>query len=289
MNSYDYIISKQVQWAFNHGIDLIGSEGNRGAPAYTQELSQNLFEPLLLSVEQSFREGNGGEIEGSLDKPAKMQAVHSSSALGVNVFQYWEKNHKAPAIATACRFCAKGNDSSERIIFEEKFRTGIPNRIPPNIDVVIHNNRKSRFRYFAIECKFTEAYSHEGHSGLAQAYLADPSIWSDIPHLYDLAKTICPDDHLFSYLHAAQLIKHILGLKKACQSKDTFKLLCLWYDAPGMDGHIHREEVKRFSQIADADNVHFISLTYQELIISLAKEYRQEHPEYIKYLTQRYL
>lgn len=289
MNSYDYIISKQVQWAFNRGIDLKGSEGNRGALAYTQELNQNLFAPLLPSVEKSFREGNGGEIEGSSDRPAKMQAVHSSSALGVNVFQYWEKNHLAPAIASACRFCAKGNDISEQIIFEEKFPTGIRNRIPPNIDVVIHNNKKSRFRYFAIECKFTEAYSQEGHSGLAQAYIEDPSIWSDIPHLYDLAKTISPDDLIFSYLHTAQLIKHILGLKNKCQCKDTFKLLYLWYDALGKEGHIHSEEVERFSQIAKADNVNFISLTYQDLIITLAKEYRKEHPKYIEYLTDRYL
>jgi hypothetical protein len=66
MNIYYYIISKQVQWALNRGIGLIGSEGKRGAPAYTQELSQNLFEPLLPYVEESFREGNGGEIEGRL-------------------------------------------------------------------------------------------------------------------------------------------------------------------------------------------------------------------------------
>jgi hypothetical protein len=203
-------------------------------------------------------------------------------------FNIGEK-HSSLCNCSCLQVCAKGNDCSERIIFEEKFPTGIRNRIPPNIDVVIHNNEKSRFRYFAIECKFTEAYSHEGHGGLAQAYLEDPSIWSDIPHLYDLGKTISPEDHLFSYLHAAQLIKHILGLKKKCESKDTFKLLYLWYDAPGKDGHIHREEVDRFSQIANADNVLFFSLTYQELIIALAIEYRQEHPKYIKYLTQRYL
>ncbi len=289
MNNYNYITLRQVQWALNRGMQLIGSEGNRGLPAYTQELNQNLFQPMLPAVKTSFLDGDGGEISGSSDTPAKMQAVHSSSALGVNVFQYWEKIDQVPAIAAACRFCANGNKSSERIVFEEKFPTGIRNRKAPNIDVVIHNNEKSAFRYFAIECKFTEAYSSEGHGGLAEAYIEEPTIWSDIPHLYEFAKTICPNDDHFYYLHPAQLIKHILGLKKACKSKEVFKLLYLWYDALGKDGMIHREEVERFSQIAKADDVHFISMTYQELIIALAKEYRQEHFEYIKYLTQRYL
>lgn len=289
MNNYDYIISKQVQWALNQGFQLIGSEVNRGALAYTQELNKNLFEPMLDSVKESFQKGNGGEIEGSSVKPAKMQAVHSSSALVVNVFQYWEKIHQVPVIASACRFCSKENGTSEKILFEEKFPTGIRNRIPPNIDVVIHNSKKSKFRYYAIECKFSETYNHEGHGGLAEAYLQDPSIWSDVPHLYDLAKTISPDDHLFVYLHAAQLIKHILGLKYACKCKKDFKLLYLWYDALGKDGAVHKEEIDRFSQIANSDSIPFTSLTYQDLIVSLAKECRQEHSEYIKYLTQRYI
>ena len=47
MNSYEYIVSKQIQWALNHKIELIGSERDRGRPAYTLELKDNLFESLL--------------------------------------------------------------------------------------------------------------------------------------------------------------------------------------------------------------------------------------------------
>jgi hypothetical protein len=48
----------------------------------------NLFEPLLSEVKGNFEEADGGELSG---KPCKMQAVHSSSALGVNIFQYWKR------------------------------------------------------------------------------------------------------------------------------------------------------------------------------------------------------
>lgn len=289
MNNYNLIISKQTQWALNRGINLQGSEGNRGALTYAEELNQNLFMPLLPSVEESFIEGNGGEINSSPEKPAKMQAVHSSSALAVNVFQYWEKINQVPVIAAECGFCANGNLCSENIAFEKKLSIGISNRIPPHLDIVIQNNEASRFKIFAVECKFTEAYSSEGHGGLAQAYLDDSSIWSDIPNLRDFAGTICPDDNSFKYLHAAQLVKHILGLKHECKSKDKFKLLYLWYDAFGQEGANHRYEIEQFSNISKADDIHFLAMTYQELICQLAKNYRDQHTEYIKYLTDRYL
>jgi len=51
----------------------------------------------------------------------------------------------------------------------------------------------------------------------------------------------------------------------------------------------HRDEIDAFTEIALSDGIHFSSLSYQELIIEIAKEYRQEHPEYVKYLTERYL
>jgi len=87
MNGYQYILAKQTEWAKNRGLDLIGSQENRGRLAYTTDLDSNLFQPLLPEVHTSFSTGDGGEL-GSFGLPGKMQAIHSSSALGVNVFQY---------------------------------------------------------------------------------------------------------------------------------------------------------------------------------------------------------
>ena len=79
MKPYEYIHAKQVQWALNQGIQLIGSKGKRGRPAYTPELNQNLFEPIDQHVRDCFIKGDGSELIGTPNSPAKMQAVHSSS------------------------------------------------------------------------------------------------------------------------------------------------------------------------------------------------------------------
>jgi len=289
MNAHEYILAKQINWALNRGIRLVGSKGERGRPAYTSRLEDNLFEPLEQLVRECFEKGDGNELAGSPDSPAKMQAVHSSSALGVNIFQYWQKISRIPEIAAACGLCRKGNRVSSKIVFEEKYPIDESRfQFAPNIDMVIHNTDSAPIRCFGIECKFTEAYASQGHSGLKPEYFTVKEIWQDIPGLFGLAESICPDDREFRNLHAAQLIKHILGLKNRC-GKDGFRLLYLWYDAPGEEGANHRKEIERFSKVAKSDGVKFHSLSYQELIMKLSNEYRSDHGEYIVYISERYL
>jgi hypothetical protein len=113
MNAYNYIVEKQIQWALNHGIELDGSKGEKGRRTYTRELNQNLFRSLSPLATEQFEKGDGNEINGEDGNPSKMQAVHSSSALGVNIFQYWQDKKQASVIAAACGFCQSGNDISE--------------------------------------------------------------------------------------------------------------------------------------------------------------------------------
>jgi hypothetical protein len=285
----EYILSKQIQWAVDRGITLIGSKGKRGRPTYTTELNDNLFEPLEPGVRECFEKGDGNEINGSPECPAKMQAVHSSSALSVNVFQYWQKINQPDVIAAACGFCPPGNHKSGRIVFEDKYPIGGKEfGVAPNIDVVIHNTDNWRIKRFAIECKFTEAYSSRRQKGMKPKYISRPGLWEEIPALYELAKSLCPDDDNFHHLHPAQLVKHILGLKKAC-GKDGFELLYLWYDVSGKEGVTHRKEIECFSEIAKSDGVKFHALSYQELIVKLSHEVRPAHGEYIEYISNRYL
>jgi hypothetical protein len=288
MRAHEYILLKQTQWAMNRGIPLVGSEEGRGRPAYTPELNQNLFEPLERTVHNAFLHGDGNEIDPSEGSPVKMQAVHSSSALTVNLFQYWQKIHQIPVIAAACGFCRKGNDVSERIVFEEKYQIDGKFRYSPNIDVVFWNSESSKYRRFAVECKFSEAYGSRGHTGLKPEYMSLGTLWEDIPEVCRLAESICPNDTRFTYLHAAQLIKHILGLK-AKFGINGFRLLYLWYDVLGEEGAAHRREIEDLSEVMKADGVKFHSMSYQELIANLSNRYRQRHERYIEYLTERYL
>ena len=91
-----------------------------------------------------------------------------------------------------------------------------------------------------------------------------------------------------AHLHAAQLIKHILGLKRAV-GRDGFRLLYLWYDVLGAEGCRHRDEVEEFRATAKSDGVMFYSLTYQELIYRMAGKLRAQHEDHFRYLTERYL
>lgn len=159
MNSYEYILSKQIQWALNHNIKLIGSKSDRGRPAYTSKLEDNLFEPPLDNTIQAFQSGDGGEILSDSSGPAKMNAVHSSSALSVNIFQYWEKINQVSSIASSCGLCNKNNKISESILFEQKYPISGSFKLHPNIDVIIKNKPGSKYKVYAIECKFSEAYS----------------------------------------------------------------------------------------------------------------------------------
>jgi hypothetical protein len=276
MKAYEYIVGKQTQWAMSRGIPLVGSKGLRGRLAYTPQMNQNLFEPLAPDVHECFSRGDGNEINGSPESPAKMQAVHSSSALGVNVFHYWRRLGQVSGIAAACGFCSKGNAISQKIVFEDKYSINHKFRFSPNIDVVFHNAESGRCKRFAVECKFSEPYGSQRHGGLKPEYMAFGKLWADVPGLHALAVSISPDDKKFIYFHAAQLIKHVLGLKNAF-GKAGFRLLYLWYDVPGHEGATHRKEIESFSEVTKSDGVKFHSMSYQELILRLADEFRKDH------------
>jgi len=285
MKAYEYILSKQTQWALNNKVKLIGSKGVRGRHAYTKRLRENLFEPLHPSVRKCFKDGDGGKLIGY---PSKMQAIHSSSALGVNIFQYWLKENQVPKIAAACGLCNKNNKSSNNIMFETKYKISEKFAFGLNLDVVIENSPESKFKVFAVESKFSEAYSSRRHSGLKQKYLQLQNIWKDVPNLHRFSKKISPVAKRFNHLHPAQLVKHILGLKEK-YGKNKFRLLYLWYDCMGDDGAKHRKEIEEFTRVAKADSIHFHALSYQELIIKLSKDYRDSHNDYIEYISRRYL
>lgn len=288
MNGYKFILTKQINWVNRNNIKLVGSKKNKGRKSYTTKLEENLFEPLLNQVETEIKNGDGGELNGNNTHSAKMCAVHSASAIGVNVFQYWI-NKNVTEIASALGLCRKNNLSAKEIHFEQKFEISNKFRFSPTIDVIITNEKINKIKAFGIECKFSEAYSSRKHPGLKKKYIDVISEqWNDLPNLLELAKEINPSDNKFKHLHPAQLIKHILGLKRQYK-KNGFRLLYLWYDVFGMDGCNHRKEIDEFSKVAQRDNIKFHSISYQELIIKLNDEFYKGNEKYIDYLSDRYL
>jgi len=252
-------------------------------------LEENLFQPLMPTVRQSFEQGDGKELGKPGTKiPGKMQALHSSSALGVNVFQYWKALDELAVIAHACAFIQPGAMAPEALEFEAKFPIHKDFALPPNLDVVMRYPSGGPMSALAIECKFSEAYGRRDHGGVKPAYLKLVDVWKGLPALRALAVAISPEDHRFRYLHAAQLVKHVLGLQVEFGPRH-FRLLYLWYDVPGPEGAIHRAEVQDFASVARADGVAFHALSYQELICGMASRLAPQHEDYIAYLVQRYV
>ena len=126
MNGLDFIKSKQQSWAKRKNFNLLGGTiPNKGEKNYLYSLADNLFEPLSKENLDSYNSGDGNETKDSKTRLAKMKALHSSSAIVVNLFQYWQGKDVCP-ILNACKLTSRttkvgyliknvGSVSSEKI------------------------------------------------------------------------------------------------------------------------------------------------------------------------------
>jgi hypothetical protein len=281
--SREYILSKQINWAKRKGYKLYGSETTKGRKTYVLNLENNLFQKMCHQTEQQFLNGDGNEMTES-EQLAKMKALHSSSALVVNIFDYW-KDKDLDELLIALKLINKKIDTEKELIFESKQSISKKYKYPPNLDVLIKTEEK---KVFAIESKFAEPFSSYYKGGIDVKYINNKKLWGGIPNTYELAKKINSNDNEYKHLAAPQLIKHILGLKNN-HGKSKFKLLYLYYDVFSEEGFEHKKEIEKFSEIVKKDNIKFYSMSYQELIINLSKKYRENNERYINYITERYL
>lgn len=283
MKGLTLIQSRQRAWAESKGFSTVGRTiPDKGEKNYLPCLADNLFEPLSEASLPSYAKGSGHEIEDSEKQRAKMKALHSSSALVVNVFQHWQDN--AYPIAYACGLCTPSAAKEQATLqFEKQYK--IPRKsTPAHIDIIIEGIQPC---VYAIESKFTEPYRGKS-AGIKDSYINDTDLWEDLPHLYNLAKEISPVNNKFRHLDAAQLIKHTLGLLHR-YGKSGFHLLYLWYGVQGEESDVHKKEIAQFEKIIRQDGINFSHITYQEVIEKLSKEFKKGNEAYVKYLTERYL
>ena len=151
MDAEREIRNAQQDWARSKGIPFY----SRG---YVLEVEANLWQPLSPRARQSFERGAGSELSGH------MRALHSSSALAVNFFDYWTDRDKTPLLS-ALGINPEGGDSLD---FEAQCHTGLVGT-PPHVDVAITHDTGF---VVAVESKFTEHLkpSTEGKSNFTMAY-----------------------------------------------------------------------------------------------------------------------
>jgi hypothetical protein len=190
LNGEAWIRREQAKWARTTQLEIDGA-------GYCQTPDLNL--PWLTDqIRADLLEGDGNEfgIDGSR---GKICALHSSSALAVNMFGYWA-TRPDDHLADVLRI----RSGIESIRFERKFPTGIGRR-SPNLDVVIYARDKS---LLAIESKFGEPFRKAGAKPFQEKYFpADRNLWAEVG-LYDTQRAAeqIRTDQRYEVLDARQIL-----------------------------------------------------------------------------------
>jgi hypothetical protein len=111
-------------------------------------------------------------------------------------------------------------------------------------------------------------------------------VWAEagLPRCQALAEDLQAGRERSKFLHAAQLLKHALGLAK--RGARAPALVYLYYAWPGPEAAVHREEIERL-RARLAGEIEWRVLTYQELHRALCAAPGVDRA-YLDYLAQRY-
>lgn len=252
-----------LRWAKDTGL-------RQNPPGYAERLEENLFLPPYPETEKEFGAGKGAELE------EKMRALHSSSALVCNMFDYWRHRDRFPM--TSALELPTGRYS---LRFEVPLKTGLRGTAP-HLDVALIGRAARVF----IESKFLEPYGREPSDVPFQdSYFSENRIWEDLPKCRILAGKLSQDPGFYRYLDAPQLIKHLLGLSRN-RGRD-FQLMYLWYDVGGAEAGRHREEAMDFRRHLDPW-IRYEARTHQDVMKYFRQGYGEMHARWVGYMNSRY-
>jgi hypothetical protein len=264
-------VAYQREWATSQRLPF--SNG------YLTEVGHNLRSPLSKGARSAFARGSGSELMSRGPKPPKMCALHSSSALAVNVFDFWTER---PNSVLAQRLGMKRQEVT--VSFEKQFPTGLRG-VPPNLDIVIRGKEDP---FVAIESKFTEWMTPKRKRPVFKGkYFPHGKRWWAEKGLVEcqlIAERIQTNDVVYRFLDVAQLLKHMLGLAAA---GGPWRLLYLFFDCSGPIAEQHHAEIKEFT-VALGPRTPFESMTYQHLVGSFQDATDVDVIEFQRWLSNRY-
>ena len=216
---------------------------------YVRDVAENLLPTVRLAdFEADLRAGDGNELEG------KFKAVHSSSALAINVF--------APFRARDSELTLPGSGSVTGLEFERKCPHGVSSRAP-NLDVLLNGPAE----VIGIESKLTEPLSRHRavFSPRYREKIRDErreSAWfREMLRLED-------DPERYVWLDAAQLVKHAYGLAHTFPDKPVTLLYLYWEPRNAERFPLfveHRGEIDAFSGRVAGSRPSFRAMSYPEL------------------------
>jgi len=269
------ICREQQEWAANRGIAF-------DARGYVPNLDLNLMRPLSPATLAAFANGDGGELVERGDKPAKMRALHSSSALAANIFDFWTDCADATPLMNALALPS----CPTAALFESKLSTGVDSHANLDVCLPLENGIMA-----GLESKFTEwlrGKAKQAGEAFRPPYLAQGrSRWEEVglPRAQALAEALQAGRESFRHIGAPQLLKHALALARQYESR--WVLRYVYFDWPGPHGERHRDEIRRFHELV-GDELKFKAMSYQAIFGELCSASRPEHQPYLAYLGGRY-
>lgn len=270
-SAFDSVVERQARWARGHGARPDDS-------GYLPGVADNLFAPLSAVTDKEFRASAGSELDGRNGEPAKMRALHSSSALVCNVFDYW-RVADIGAIARALGI----PEQIAGFRFEAQLPTGLAGT-PPTLDLLLEATAS---RAWAVESKFTEPYQGRSpKTPFADSYFRDANgLWAalGLPRCQALAERVALGQVTFVHLDAAQLLKHALGLRRRYREG---RLFLLWYPVDAAEARVFANEIRTFAEEVDP-TLGFQALRYHDVFARLAAE-PAASASHVAYLRARY-
>lgn len=212
---------------------------------------RDILLPLVTAedFEADLDAGDGYELQ------TKFRAVHSSSALGVNGF--------APFRRRMADLTLPDGGAFDTLAFEQKCPTGLRGGRAPNLDVLLDGPDG----VVGIESKLTE-YLAPHRAAFSPAYAdqirdarREQGYFREMLRLME-----APDS--YTWLDAAQLIKHAFGLARTFGDRPVTLLYLFWEPANPAASRIfaeHREEIAAFTERVAGARPTFTAMSYPEL------------------------
>lgn len=262
----------QRRWADARGIRY-------DAYGCVRSLRDNFREPLDAATLAEL--GRGSELAPGRTRPARAYSLCSSAALVVNFFGWWRGRDQTPLVRALGVDAAGGT----RLKLEEPLPTGLPGDAP-TVDVALFLPDGRRI---AIESKYAEwlVRRPRGKRAFKDKYFpAGQGVWAaaGLPRCQALAEELQDGRERYRFLHAAQILKHALGL--AHEGFRSSALVYLYYDRDCKEAAVHRAELERVAARLRPE-VDFRFATYQTLFDAL-RDADGVARDYVDYLGQRY-
>jgi hypothetical protein len=250
--------SEKLQSAISTRLSELrgGSILREDYPHYTMELETGLV-PCVSRDDfwTDLMSGGGNELTSKPPKPEKFCAAHSSAKLAVNSFGPFRNNPDRLVMASQTGFTEAQ--------FEKKLKTGLMG-MPPNLDFFVSGVSS----VIAVESKFTEwiptkktKFQKVYHGAVEK--LADPS-WAK------MFESLVADPGLYRHLHAAQLVRHYLGMRYSLPKSDKAQILMYVYWEPSDADDLkecvrHRSEINDFAERVSGSGITFQHTSYTQL------------------------